>query len=244
MITLSKKSLVKLSNLEALYFTERALAAVEQLPEEIRNSKMVKDFSRCYETLGVNIEKKRINPQTTELCKIREPVEILFRALSRIVYAEMFHPDESLALKASVANEILCKYKIELGNNVFKRISKIRCQIDEFDKLGKDVLKSLNIDAYINAVKALLEKHSTLYAERGTYAQSVRGINKLARNDLNVAWGKVVDYIEVYNVYISPDTCNDFILIVNELFSKCRRHKIDKSEISGVGADEVSVPVK
>ncbi|MBR4266282.1 MAG: hypothetical protein IKQ46_09530 [Bacteroidales bacterium] len=231
MITLSKKSLVKLSNLEALYFTERALVAVEQLPEEIRNGKLVKELSRCYETLCVNIETMRTNPQTIELVGFREQVDLLFKALTSIVFAQMYHPDESVVQKAGAAKEILCKYKILRGNNLFKRFSKYRCQIDELEKLGDEVLKTLNIDAYIVAAKALLEKHNALYEERGSYAQSIKGMKKLARNDLNVAWSKLVDFIEFYNVYVAPESCDEFMLIVNELFSKCKKRQFDNSAV-------------
>ena len=231
MITLTKKSLAKLTNLETLYFSSRALAALEKLPEEIRNNKCVKDFSRCYKASVVNIEKKRSNPQTIELNEVKRQVELLFKALTRIVYAEMYHPDDSIVQNAGAANEILSKYRIMLGNNTFKIISKIQCQIEELESLGKDVLKSLNIDAYIVAVKLLLEKHSELFAVRGSHVQSNKGLSQLARNDLNVAWSKLVDFIVFYNVYVAPESCDEFMLIVNELFSKCKKRQFDNSVV-------------
>ena len=227
------KSLVRFSNLETLYFAARALATLGKLPEEVRNSEYAKNFTENYNLLVTAVEKQRTNPYTVELTEVRKQMFNVFNSIRQIITANVYNPETQISDLAKTAKEIVDKYGILKGNNLFKKIEKIKRQLNEFNQLGKPALKTLGIDILLSIVANLLDKHESVYDARGSYSQATKGYKPGARDALNKAWSDFADYVNAYNAYIAPESCNEFALIIDELYDKSKGlNKTSTTEVS------------
>lgn len=218
-----------LRNAEDFGFMQR-IAAITNLLTDAADKAVVDSFNAAVTAFDKALKDSQSSEYSTAVQKADEQADKAWRAITATLKIEVEHPLEAVRAAAAKGLAIINKYGDITKKSYDEEYGNMYNALQDFDALGEEQQKLAYIDTWVAELQARYDEFIAARKSRNAEdAEKMLGLVKLRRQQCDVEFRKLCDYVNLMASIKGEDIYNPFINNANSILADAKQTLANRS---------------